>query len=238
MRWAGLALVAWLALPPFGTGDVERGNRLYREGRYAEAVEAYRAALASGRASPELHYNLGTALLQLGRYAEAERHLREAVRAADPELRHRAYYNLGNRYLLEARDGKPDEEARTRLLDEAVDAYKEALRLRPGDQDAKWNLELALRDREEQPQGSSGPSTQGQQGEQGGGGGGQQQATPPPRGGGGGGADYPDGYDAPPPMSREEAERILRATGQDERELFRSRLRRAGQRETPVLRDW
>ena len=237
MRWAGLALVAWLALPPFGTGDVERGNRHYREGRYAEAVEAYRAALARGRASPELHYNLGTALLQLGRYAEAEQHLREALRAADPELRHRAYYNLGNRYLLEARNGKPGEEARTHLLDEAVDAYKEALRLQPGDQDAKWNLELALREQDRLPPqaqgGGGGESDQQQPQNQSAnsqGGAGQQPPMPSSTRSG----DMPRD---PGALTREQAERILSAAEQDERELFREQLRR-GRREPPVARDW
>lgn len=38
-------------------------------------------------------------------------------------------------------------------------------------------------------------------------------------------------------MTREQAERILSAVEQDERELYREKLRR-GQRETPVARDW
>src|SRR5690606_24542996 len=52
------ALVALLT--GLGIGDFERGNRLYRQGRYAEAVEAYQAALEGGRDTPELRYNLGT----------------------------------------------------------------------------------------------------------------------------------------------------------------------------------
>jgi hypothetical protein len=38
-------------------------------------------------------------------------------------------------------------------------------------------------------------------------------------------------------MTREQAERILSAAEQDERELYRQQLRR-GQRERPVERDW
>jgi hypothetical protein len=38
-------------------------------------------------------------------------------------------------------------------------------------------------------------------------------------------------------MSQEEADRILAAIEQDERDLARDRLRR-GQRTVPVLRDW
>jgi hypothetical protein len=38
-------------------------------------------------------------------------------------------------------------------------------------------------------------------------------------------------------MSREQADRILSATEQDERQLTREKLRK-GQRRTPVARDW
>jgi Ca-activated chloride channel family protein len=55
-----------------------------------------------------------------------------------------ANYNLGN-----ARLGAGDAAG-------AVEAYKQALRLEPGNADAKWNLELALREREKQRLGAKG----------------------------------------------------------------------------------
>ncbi len=64
-RWGTLALAA--ALVAFSIGDKERGNRLYRAGKYAEAATAYAQALKNGDDSPELHYDYATALLQLGR---------------------------------------------------------------------------------------------------------------------------------------------------------------------------
>lgn len=231
-RAVGLLALAFLA--GFGIGDLERGNRLYREGRYEEAVEAYLEALADGEASPVLHYNLGTALLRLGRYDEAERHLRQALASVDPDTRERTHYNLGNRFLQAGR-ASADPEARARLLDAAVEAYKRALRIHPGDVDAKWNLEMALRERERQP-----PPAQG-------GGAGQPQQRPQDpsgrRQGGAGRQPRPssssDGGTPRDPgaMSREQAERILSAVEQDERELFRDQLRK-GRRDTPVARDW
>ena len=234
----GLALIL---LGGFGIGDLERGNRLYRAGRYAEAVEAYRAALADGTDTPQLRYNLGTALVRLGQYEEGERHLRAALSAIDPELRERTLYNLGNRYLEEARRA-PDAEARGALLERAITAYQQALRLQPGDGEAKWNLELALREEEQQQQQQrSDPQA----------GGGQQQEqrddADPSQGSSGSGSSAesdPDPGDdrreRPRPsgeMTREQAERILSAAEQDERELYRQQLRR-GQRERPVERDW
>jgi Ca-activated chloride channel homolog len=226
----------------FGPGDLERGNRLYREGRYEEAVEAYRRALDSGRPSTQLHYNLGTALLALGNYPEAEQHLQAALRDVNPELRHRAYYNLGNRFLEEGR-GVSDLQQQGRLLDGAIEAYRRALRLAPGDVEAKWNLELALRERDENREQQSLPQ---QPDPQAGDGGEDDREQQEAEGGGTGGASgqSPAGAGRDPgaateqqPMSREEADRILRAIEQDERDLARERLRR-GQREVPVLRDW
>lgn len=234
-RWLILLLALGTATA-FAFGDFERGNRLFRKGRFAEAATAYRAALEAGNDRPEVHYNLGSALLRLGHYREAEEHLRGALAAVDPELRQRTYYNLGNRYLEEAR-GPAGAAQQPALLDAAIESYKQALRLRPADRAAKWNLELALRQQEQQQQspqagGSRQQQPQAQQPEQqqqtGGGGAGGERAQP-------GGGEQPG--EQPQPLTREQAERILSAVEQDERELYRERLRQ-GRREVPVTRDW
>jgi Ca-activated chloride channel family protein len=215
---------------------VERGNRLYRSGKYAEAVEAYQAALRDGEDTPVLRYNLGTALLRLGRYGEAEEHLRSALDAVDPDTREFVYYNLGQRFLEDARQSQDPEGAMT-LYDAAVEAYRQALRLRPADGDAKWNYELALREREEQQQAGGGGSGEqdrdqepqpGDQG-QGGQGQGRNQPSEQERAQGRQGAESP--------MTREQAERILSAVEQDERELFQDKLRK-GRQQTRTARDW
>jgi tetratricopeptide (TPR) repeat protein len=218
-----------------GIGDRERGNRLYRAGKYAEAVQAYESALRAGDGSAELRYNLGTALLQLGRYADAEQNFRSALDAVEPDLRERTFYNLGNRFLSAAR-ADPDPRRKGPLLDAAIEAYQRSLRLDPADAESKWNLELALRDKQENEQQSQGgqdpqdqpPNQDQQQGGGGGGGGGQQQRDP---------ADNQNRASSRAPLSREEAERVLNAVEQDERELTRDKLRK-GQRRTPVRRDW
>lgn len=231
-------LIGLLSSAGFGPGDLERGNRLYREGRYAEAVEAYQSALEDGEATPELQYNLGTALLRLGRYDEAERHLQAALSGVDAEVRRRSFFNLGSRYLEEARAQGADPQA-AESLEAAIEAYKRALRLQPRDDDAKWNLELALREQQEQQQNEQSDSEQSQdpqQGDdpqnQGGQGGGQNQSNPSPSDGSDGSPDRAGGE-----MSQEQADRILSAVEQDERDLTRDKLRK-GQRRTPVRKDW
>lgn len=229
------ALLALLFLTSAaGIGDVERGNRHYRAGRYAEAVEAYESALRDGTDSRELRYNLGTALLRLGRYGEAEQHFRAALDAVDPDLRERTFYNLGNRFLRAAREDL-DPSAQAPLLQSAIEAYQRALRIDPADIEAKWNLEMALREDEQRQSGQQG---------------GEQQPQGDPRdeeqgGGGGGGSTAPQQRQERPridaadrtPLTREQADRVLSAVEQDERDLTREKLRK-GQRRTPVRRDW
>ena len=223
----------------FSIGEIERGNRHYRAGRYEEAAKAYESVIKSGKAPAYVHYNLGTALLKLGRYREAQERLQVATREAETELKQRASYNLGNRYLEEARKGQAAET--TQLLDAAVEAYKHALRLNPRDMDAKWNLELALREKEKQDQSPSGGANQQQpqtnQDEDqspatGGAGGSSSQSNSPAGQGNQQGQNYEQR-----PMSQEQAERVLSAVEQDERQLTREKLKK-GQRRTPVARDW
>ncbi|HSL72169.1 MAG TPA: tetratricopeptide repeat protein, partial [Longimicrobiales bacterium] len=221
----------------WGIGELERGNRHYRAGRYADAVREYEAALRGGTDTPELRYNLGTALLQLGRADQAQEHLQHALRARDPALRQRAYFNTGYRSLVAGRQGG---EGATEQLDAAIESYKRALRLNPADVDAKWNLELALREKEQQQKSPSGgensPQSQGSDDDQKtrgrSGAAGSTQAQSPAAQGRDQGSNMQQR-----PMSREQADRILSAIEQDERQLTREKLRK-GQRRTPVARDW
>lgn len=237
MRNVLLPLILVLSTTAGIIAGVERGNRLFRAGKYAEAVEVYRAALQDGEEGPVLRYNLGTALLELGRYEEAEEHLRAALDVVDPETREWVYYNLGQRYLQDARQNQ-DPRAKSALYDAAVESHRQALRLRPDDQDAKWNYELSLRERDEQQSGGGGGEQDPQDQDQ------DEQSGDQGQGGSAPGQGQPSDDTPSPgqqggqePMSQEQAERILSAIEQDERELFRDKLRQ-GQRQTRTARDW
>lgn len=223
-----------LALFPFSLriwSQEAAANRAYRRGDYARAAERYRSALdRAADDAPRLRYNLGTSLLQLGELNAARGQLGAALAAQSPELRARAFFNLGNAH---ARDDSAD---RVESLREAIAAYRRALLLDPDDDDARWNLELAMRRlEEERSQGLPGPSQ-------------SPSATPQPDPGqaarpeqGAGQAPGPQaGLEPPPdsagvdpvdaPLPRELAEQILRAVEERERGLQREKLRRQRQR--------
>jgi tetratricopeptide (TPR) repeat protein len=123
--------------------EIRRGDALYQAGNFRESYEAFQRAWKAG-GDPALQYSIGNALYRMHRYQDAARSFQEATGVA--RLRQRSYYNLGNSYVRAAEDAPEDKE---RLLDGAVRAYEEALRLAPADSAAKWNLEIALRRRGE-----------------------------------------------------------------------------------------
>lgn len=136
--------------------DVKRGNTLMTEGRPDAALEAYDAAAAELPDSKGVQLNRGLAFLAQDLTEQAkEPFLAAADPAAPTDTRADAYYDLGVAF---ARQGdalaqQEDHEQATASFQEAVDAFKRALRLRPGDRDAAWNLEYAMqriREQEEQ----------------------------------------------------------------------------------------
>jgi hypothetical protein len=141
-----LAVVTALLVPAVAWLDfvsVERGNRLYRSGEHVPAIRVYRRHVAEGVRQPVVDYNLGTAWQAAGSPSEAEARLREAAGAEEREIRYRASYNLGHLLLVQAL-GLPEREMAAPLLGEAVLAYREALRVRPASEDARWNLAVAM----------------------------------------------------------------------------------------------
>jgi Ca-activated chloride channel family protein len=145
--------------------QVERGNDAFKEGRYDDAIEAYRRALEALPGHPAVRFDLGAALHQKalsGPPAErerllddAQRELQAATQATDPGLRSQAHYNLGNTLFQKEKYA------------EAANEYKRAIKHDLQNLDARYNLELALRKQsqkpkppDQQPQGQGQPQQQ------------------------------------------------------------------------------
>jgi tetratricopeptide (TPR) repeat protein len=130
--------------------ELHRGEGLYDAGRYRESYVAFQRALQAG-GDPAIQFSIGNALYRMRRYEEAAKSFREAT--AVPRLRQRSYFNLGNANVRAAEDAQD----KARFLEQAIQAYEEALRLEPADSAAKWNLELALKRRGEDRESGGSP---------------------------------------------------------------------------------
>jgi tetratricopeptide (TPR) repeat protein len=97
---------------------VNLGNTLLQQGRYDEAIEQFRAALAEKPDLAEAHVNWGVALKSQGDLPGAMTEYIQALQI-DPDLPD-AHYNLG---IALAEQGRTDR---------AVQALRRALELRPG----------------------------------------------------------------------------------------------------------
>lgn len=144
-RWIALpVLLTCTALSGLGlyaqsvAGLNREGNRLFAEGKYADAEKAYVDAQARTPGKPELLYNHGNTLIKEKKYEPAVQQLRQAVSKGDRGIQASAWYNSGNALFETAK------------YQDAVQAYIQALRINPADPDAKHNLELALKKTEEQ----------------------------------------------------------------------------------------
>ena len=158
-----LCSVALLALPSNASAwsplraenpNVKKGNALMAEERAAEALEAYDEAARELPEARAIQLNRGLAMLAQDLTEQAKEAFTAAADpSAVPSTRADAYYNLG---IAQAREGdalsrqESHEEASAHFR-EAADSFKRALRQRPGDRNAAWNLEYALqRIREEE----------------------------------------------------------------------------------------
>ena len=131
----------------------EEGNRLFAEGKFEEALKRYRDAQLQNPEAPQLHFNAGDALYKQDTYDGAIQEFGRVLNSGDPTLLAKAYYNIGNAHF---RQNRPQE---------AIGAYKKALELKPDDLDTKINLELAQRLLDEQQQDQQDQQDQDQQGE-------------------------------------------------------------------------
>lgn len=202
-----------LPVPIEAQGDrLREAIREHQAGRLPGAIRAYRDVVASGDRRPIVLYDLGTALLAADSIDAAIDALERATFTPSPELRSRALYNLGTAYLK--RGTRTDGEQRTAALRNARRALRTVLLERPGDADAQWNYELALRAPQQQGGGGGGgPQPPQQQ---------SQQPRPEPQG----------------QMSRQQAEALLDAAAREERETQSRRQRGSRNQRANGEKDW
>jgi tetratricopeptide (TPR) repeat protein len=109
-----------------------QGNRSYEDNNFGDSEMLYRRAVDADPAFNKAIFNLGDALYKQEKYEEALDNFKEiSGRDTDRDLLADSYYNMGNTLL---KSGK---------IEESIEAYKNALRNDPSNMEAKYNLAYA-----------------------------------------------------------------------------------------------
>lgn len=199
---------------------VRRGVALLEQERFAEAEAEFRSALQLKPSSFEAAYNLGTALFRQEKYDEALQQLQATTPFANDDKQRLAslFHNLGNSYLF------------GQNIDQSIEAYKQALRHNPLDDETRYNLIAAMKlkdeqeeqeeqeeeqqDQQEQEQQEQQEQEQEQQDQ-------QQQQQQESEG-----------------ISRENAERLLQALEEDEKELLEKMNQNREKQPVRIEKNW
>ena len=125
--------------------EVRLGNKEYLNGEYQEAELFYRKALEDPQNfKDEALFNLGNALYRQDNFdAAGGSWAMAADLAVEKNQKSQAFYNLGNSLMSKQE------------FEKAIQAYKESLRKNPANEDARYNLEYAkkmLKQQEQQNQ--------------------------------------------------------------------------------------
>lgn len=120
---------------------IRQGNRLFLAGDFPNAEVAYRKALEKNDRNPQALYNLGNSLLMQNKDSAAVVEFEKATKSEPNELRKsKSFHNMG--VICQ----------RHKMFSEAIEAYKQSLRLNPHDDETRYNLELCKRQQQQQQQ--------------------------------------------------------------------------------------
>ncbi len=247
LGYMGLSLLSFV-IAACGRGEVivhNQGNDAFEAGDLDAALQSYEEIQEMAPERPEPFYNSASVRYRNDEHELAQEDLQQARLTADEDLTRATLFNQGNSFF------------KTNELDQAVESYKNVLRMDPDDQDAKYNLELALRQQEqgqepdeEQPEGSGEDSGQQEDGQ------GQGEASDQPDPGQGEAADQPESsqgetesedqsQNEPVPgevqgtqISEEQAERLLDSVGLNTETLQNALQRNFIWLEDVPERDW
>lgn len=120
---------------------VRKGVEEYTDGKFPEAEVQFRKSLDIKPGLFEAEYDIANTLYKQKKFDEAAKEYEKLIEKK-PDAEHLAdlYHNLGNSELM------------TQQFEKSVDAYKNALRIRPEDEDTRYNLAYALQKIQEQQQ--------------------------------------------------------------------------------------
>lgn len=218
--FSGVLLLPWYSVSAQSDYPwLRNADELYGMEAYDEAETMYRKALVE-KPKPSTTYNLGNTIYRQNRMPEAVTQYQKAIESTqDPGLKADAWFNLGNAHF------------QNQSYDESIRAYKESLKLRPSDEDAKKNLMLAMQqlkqqqEKQQQQQDQQQPPPEQQEQD-------QQPQQPPSN---------PDPQQAEPQhpenINEDEAREILKAVEREDQRV-QEKLKKTNARKTPPVKDW
>ena len=118
---------------------IRNGNKVFRSGQFDQSEVAYRKAIEKNPRNPQAHYNLGNSLMAQKKDSAAIQSLQKATEIETSKIRKAmAFHNIG--VICQQH----------KMYGEAIEAYKNALRLNPKDDATRYNLELCKRQQKKQ----------------------------------------------------------------------------------------
>lgn len=123
------------------SNEIFKGNEAYKKNNYDAAENSYRGALKMADNNSIASYNLGNTLFRKGAAdAAVEAYDNTIKNSDDNSTKEKAYYNQGVTFQ------------KAKKLPDCINAYENALMLNPMDEDARQNLQRALKEQKKQQQ--------------------------------------------------------------------------------------
>ncbi len=218
MKAVLILLVVFTSVSVFSQGErkyIRQGNRRYNDEKYDEAEVQYRKALEKTPDSKKADYNLANTLYKQEKYeAAGTKYMDLTGKEKEKDELAKYYYNLGNSFFKDNN------------FEKSIEAYKNSLRNKPGDMDAKHNLQLAMsmmtmQQQQQQQQQDQQQQDQQQQDQQ------QQDQQQQDQ------QQQPAKQDE---ISKEDAERLLDALEREEDDVMKKLQKQV--RQVPVDKNW
>ena len=185
---------------------IRKGNKEYEKGKYSDSEISYRKAVDNNKQSPDAVFNVGDALYKQDKFEEAGKQFIENTNQNEDKIKKSAgLYNLGNSLL------------KANKIQESIDAYKNSLKLLPGNKEAKYNLsyaqDLLKQQQEQQKKQQQDKDKQDQK---------QQQQQPQQQ-----------------EISKDDAERLLNSLANDEKNVEEKvKLAKAAKAKVRTVKNW
>ena len=136
-----LLLVSTAASAQSDRQYIRQGNKLFHMGDYPNAEVSYRKAVEKNPKNPQAAFNLGNALMAQKKDSAAVEQFQNASKLETNPLRKaQSFHNMG--VICQSH----------KMYGEAIEAYKNALRLNPKDDETRYNLVLCKHQKQKQDQ--------------------------------------------------------------------------------------